>query len=89
MPKNLWSKTAPKDKPYAVVESGGWTWKVLKAYQTRSNEKTNKYARLFCEVNSPMCQGYPDLGDVYITDIPMTPEFAKILADREKAEESA
>ena len=89
MAKNLWAKSRPVTNPYATIVSGGWTWKILKAYQARANERKNKYARFFCEVDSPLCQGSPDLGDTYITDIPMTPELAAILAEREKAEEAA
>lgn len=89
MSKNLWAKTVTQDKAYAVIkdESIGWTWYVLKAYQRRALEKLNKQARVFCIVTSPMTYGHGDMGDTYISDIPMTREFKAILDAREKAEE--
>jgi hypothetical protein len=64
-------KTRPEDRPYLVVvnESAGWTWKVRKAYQAADKEVGNGFARWFCEVSSPMTGRYPDIGDVYVTEV--------------------
>lgn len=74
--KNLWSKTRPVDNPYAIFKSGGWTWKVLKAYQTPEKENTNPYARWFCSVSSPFCPS-GELGDVYVADVYTALPFCK------------
>ena len=68
---NPYGKTRKADNPYATYynERIGWTWKVLKTYQTPEKGSTNKYAVAFCEVDSPLCQGIPDLGDTYLDDI--------------------
>lgn len=68
--KNECGKTRKVDKPYEVWgNSQGWTWKVLKKYQTPTKEATNPYARWFCAVSSPFTHGSYDLGDVYVRDI--------------------
>ena len=69
MPKNKKAKTRPKDKPYEVYEQDGWTWRVLKHYQTANGELVNAYARVFCFVTSPFCPN-GEYGDVYLKDIP-------------------
>ena len=86
MAKNSWSKKRPESAPYATVTWQGWTWKILKAYQCRKNEIINEFARYFCTVSSPATQGSADMGDVYVKDIPMTPELRKILDAREQEE---
>ena len=67
--KNLCAKTRKPNDPYEVWQNNqGWTWKVLKKYQTPEMEAKNPYARWFCFVTSPMC---PDgeMGDTYIHEI--------------------
>ena len=86
-PKNAWGKSRPLDNPYVVVERDGWTWKILKAYQSRAKEKTNEYARVFCMVSSPMTYGGWDMGDVYLRDIPKTPTLVAALIERERLED--
>lgn len=68
MTKNLCAKTRPVSNPYEVWQAGGWTWKILKRYQSPEKEAANPFARVFCHVTSPMC---PDgeLGDTYLRDI--------------------
>jgi len=87
--KNLWAKSRTKENAYAVVkdESIGWTWYILKAYQRRALEKTNRFARMFCLVVTPMTSELGDMGDTYVSDIPMTAEFRALLDAREAAEE--
>ena len=46
----------------------GWTWKVLKKWQTPDKEVDNPYARWFCFVTSPMCED-GEFGDTYLGDI--------------------
>lgn len=87
--KNLWSKARTIDKPYAEVTANDWTFRVLKAYQSRANEKTNEYARYLCAVRSPFTYNSWDLGDTYIKDIPATPAFIAALNERERLEAEA
>lgn len=91
--KNLWSKSIDyrkaKTDAYLIVTSSsfpGWTWYVLKAYQSRSAERKNEYARWFCLVTSPMTGELGDLGDTYISDIPIGPEHRRVLDARELSE---
>ena len=80
--KNLWAKTRPISNPYATVSYNGWTWRILKAYQSRSRERTNRFARYYCAVSSPFTyEGY-DIGDVYISGIPMTADLVAALEER-------
>ena len=67
--KNTRSQTRPVSDPYETYESGRWTWKVLKHYQTAGGETENPYALVLCMVYSPVV---PDgeMGDVYCRDIP-------------------
>lgn len=69
--KNLCAKTVTKENAYEVWQSpdGSWTWYVLKKYQTPELEKTNPYARWFCNVVSPMTGPNGETGDCYINDI--------------------
>jgi hypothetical protein len=66
--KNECGKMRKKDNPYEVWAGRGWTWKVLKKYQSPEGEAKNPYARWFCYVTSPMCPD-GDMGDVYVSDI--------------------
>lgn len=67
--KNNWAKSRDKSNPYATFESAGWTWRVLKAYQSAEKETGNPHARVFCFVTSPYCpEG--EYGDTYTRDIP-------------------
>lgn len=59
-------KTRPKSNPWLIYQRDGWTWRVLKAY---SADPRKKYARWFCDVESPFTQGGSDLGDTYIADV--------------------
>ena len=67
--KNLKGKMRPQDNPYETHTSKGWTWKVLKHYQSPKAEISNPYARVFCAVQSPFTSEGWDLGDVYLKDI--------------------
>lgn len=68
--KNLFGRTAKIDAPYATyADNNGWTWLVLKTYQTPEKEKSNPYARWFLAVRSPHNGGGYDMGDTYITDV--------------------
>jgi hypothetical protein len=63
--KNLYAKQRTIDNPYEVWESNdGWRWLVLKKWQV---DDSKPYARWFCYVSSPFCDG--EYGDVYVTDI--------------------
>jgi hypothetical protein len=62
-------KTRPVTDPYEVWEGHGWTWRVLKKYESPEKEATDPYARWFCAVYSPYTQGGYDLGDVYVKEI--------------------
>lgn len=85
--KNAWGKRRPFGEPYCTVQSEGWTWKILKAYQARVHEKKNEYARVLCAVYSPLSIGTWDIGDVYLKDIPMSPSLQAALIERERQEE--
>jgi hypothetical protein len=87
MARNLWAKTRPISNPYATVTVGDWTYSILKAYSRRSKEKLDKYARWLCLVVTPFTGSGGDIGDTYITSVPMTPELHRILEDRETLEE--
>ncbi len=68
--KNVKGKTRPITDPYEVwTNDSGWTWKVLKHYQSPAAESKNEYARVFCAVSSPFTHGSYDLGDTYLMDI--------------------
>lgn len=68
--KNPYGKTVTKDNAYAVYSDGrGWTWYVLKMYQTPEKAAGNPYARAFCLVTSPMTGTSGDMGDTYLRDI--------------------
>lgn len=63
--KNPCGKLRTVDSPYEIWESRGWSWKVLKKYQTDDNKQ---YARWHCFVTSPFC---PDgeYGDCYVSEV--------------------
>lgn len=67
--KNLCAKSRPVNQPYEVWNAGGWTWQVLKKYQSQSKEASNEYARWLCAVKSPNTYPSYDLGDVYVSDV--------------------
>jgi hypothetical protein len=71
MAKNLRGKTRPLDDPYEIYQSldGEWEWKVLKHYKSEESENTDRYARVFCGVKSPMTYGSYELGDVYLREV--------------------
>jgi hypothetical protein len=69
MSKNLKAKTRKVDNPYEIYKAGDWEWRVLKHYQTPEKEKTNKYARVFTAVKTPMTYGSWEYGDSYLADI--------------------
>jgi len=65
--KNECGKMRPVENPYEVwTNAQGWTWKVLKKWQTDDNKP---YARWFCAVSSPFTFGGYDMGDVYVSEI--------------------
>jgi hypothetical protein len=66
--KNPCAKTVKPENAYEVWQGHGWTWYVCKKYQTPEKEATNRYARWFCYVTSPLCpEG--EYGDVYVSEI--------------------
>lgn len=70
--KNPYSKTVKVGNPHFTLSADGWTWQVLKLYQTPEKSLNNPFARAFCLVSSPyLPQG--ELGDVYVRDIPGFP----------------
>ncbi len=68
--KNPCVKTVSREDAYEVWQSydGSWTWYVRKKYQSPELEKTNPYARWFCDVVTPMVPS-GESGDVYVNDI--------------------
>jgi hypothetical protein len=69
MAKNAKAKTRQLNDPYEVYQnSHGWTWLVLRHYQSPENEAKNVEARVFTYVTSPYCtEG--EYGDSYLSDI--------------------
>ena len=78
-------KTRPQDNPYQTYTNAGWTWAVVKHYQTPDAESRNPYARVLCYVTSPMTSGGASLGDVYCRDIPGYPPIAKVAPGKRTA----
>jgi len=68
MNKNLCGKTRPASKPYEVWTRDGWSWTVLKKYQSPEKEESNPFARWFCLVKSPFVP-HGEMGDCYVKDI--------------------
>jgi hypothetical protein len=68
---NPCAKTVSVDNPYEVWQTrdGRWTWKVLKKYQSPTNEKKNKLARWFVAVRSPYTYNSWEMGDEYVLNI--------------------
>jgi hypothetical protein len=79
---NLWAKMVKKENAYLVIDGGGMTWYVLKAYQRRTQEKNNPFARWFCYVKSE----FSESSDVYVRDIPCDCLTRVALETREKEE---
>jgi hypothetical protein len=48
---------------------GAWHWYVLKHYQSSEAEAKNAYARVFCDVVSPIVGKDGELGDVYLREV--------------------
>jgi len=71
--KNPYGKTVKREDAYAVYGNDprmpGWTWYVLKMYQTPEKAHDNKYARAFCLVTSPIVGERGEMGDTYLSDI--------------------
>lgn len=82
---NAWAKTRDKDSPYFEVEANGWTWRILKAYQSAHRARENHYARYLCAVQSPFTHGSWDIGDTYIRDIPHCQRILDTQAEAERA----
>ncbi len=60
--KNLRGKTVDRENAYEVWQAGSWTWYIKKFYQSPAAMAKNPYARVFCEVVTPiMPEG--ELGD--------------------------
>lgn len=70
---NPCGKQKPLDSPYEIWkgygQSDGWTWRVLKKWQSPTNEAKNTNARWFCAVSSPLTWGSYELGDVYVSEV--------------------
>lgn len=66
--KNECGKTRDKNNPYETWTAKGWTWLVLKKYQTPEKEALNPHARWFCLVKSPFMPN-GEYGDVYVGEI--------------------
>lgn len=64
--KNPFGKTRKVGNAYAVIQSGGWTWHVLKLYKSLESSQKDPYARAFCFVRGVE----EEYGDVYLRDIP-------------------
>tara|TARA_R110000823_G_scaffold65896_7_gene154691 strand:- start:407 stop:760 length:354 start_codon:yes stop_codon:yes gene_type:complete len=73
--KNPFGKSTKPENAYAtykvVTSLCGmyFEWRVLKTYQTKTNEDKNQYARWYCAVKSPMTHDQWEYGDTYIKDI--------------------
>jgi len=71
--KNLCGKRQKLEDPYEIWRgygaTQGWEWRVLKKYQTPSNEAKNPYARWHCAVKSPFTFGSWEYGDTYVKDV--------------------
>jgi len=67
---NPYGKSRPTDNPYFTIESGDWTWKVLKLYKSVKASMADPYSRAFCQVITPMTGSLGDLGDVYCSEVP-------------------
>jgi len=69
MTKNPCSKTVKVENAYEIWEGGGFTWHVLKKYQSPEKEAQNPYARWFCACKSPFTYGSYEYGDTYVKDV--------------------
>lgn len=76
--KNPFGKSTKPENAYATYRvnkpSTGmyFEWRVLKTYQTKTNEDKNQYARWYCAVKSPYTHDQWEYGDTYIKDIMST-----------------
>jgi hypothetical protein len=68
--KNPFARTVKPEHAYFRIESNGWSWSVLKLYQSPEASLTNPYARAFCLVVTDFTGPSGDLGDTYVKDIP-------------------
>lgn len=66
---NLCGKSRKVENPYCTITNGGWTWRILKHYQTAVKERANPYARVLVAVKSPYTFGEWEMGDAYARDI--------------------
>jgi len=79
--KNKCNKIRKANNPYEIWGNSplmpGWTWYILRKYQSPENEKKNSQARWFCLVKTPIV---PDgeYGDVYIHDIKESAQAVRI-----------
>jgi len=87
--KNLWSKARDfryPEKAYlkivADISGDSWVWYVLKAYQSRSAEIDNLHARWLCLVVTPFTGSSGDIGDTYVSSIPLNADARWILQQR-------
>ena len=64
-------RLAEDSDPYAIFENTetGWTWCVLKMWNTPEAASTDRYARVMCRVSSPFTHGGFDIGDCYLADL--------------------
>lgn len=75
MSKNKFGKSKDIKNAYATYRvdnpSNGmyFEWKILKTYQTKTNEDKNEYARWFTACKSPMTYDKWEYGDAYISEI--------------------
>jgi hypothetical protein len=70
MSKNPCAKKVIPEEAYEVWQSfdGGWTYFVLKKYQSPEQEAKNTYARWYCLVKSPAVPR-GEYGDVYVSTV--------------------
>ena len=84
--KNPYGKTAPVSAPHITISVDGWTYKILRLYNSPAAIlKSPQYKRALCCVTSAdNIKG--DLGDTYITDIPgLLDILAKVVASQERS----
>tara|TARA_R100000306_G_C4350843_1_gene130058 strand:- start:211 stop:561 length:351 start_codon:yes stop_codon:yes gene_type:complete len=67
--KNPYAKTRPESRPYFVYQGQGFTYKILKTYQTPENEAKNPHARAFCLTITEFTGPRGELGDAYWSSI--------------------
>lgn len=89
MAKNLWRKTRKIEEAYLSWETDDGEYRILKAYQSRVNEKKNSDARWFMAVRSPMTFDSWEMRDSYVSHImkKIPKELLQVLTQREQDEE--